>query len=157
MVDGQTARESNRLCELNSTVSVNEFRYRWQCPVQEQTMGDFHIVPLTTANELASEGRNMHDCVASYGAACAKGLYQVFSIRDLDGERVATLGLVYAVGGWKVDQCIGILNDEVTTTIVEWIDGNGKHDSMDEPTDLHFLAQDVARLMNNTEWKIHGL
>ena len=29
-----------------------------------------------------------------------------------------------------------------------WIDENGKHNELDKPTDLHFSAQEVARILN---------
>jgi len=91
----------------------------------------------------------MQHCVATYDAKCAKGLYQVFSIRDILGNRLATLGLTYGARSWEVDQCLGFNNVEVLTETAEWIHGNGKQDSMEEFTDLHYVAQEVTRLLNN--------
>jgi len=148
MISEQTVGELNQLFGLDQSTPTRKLRYRWSCPVLAQEMGDFFVVPLASTKELASEGWHMQHCVASYDARCANGLYQVFSIRDLLGNRIATLGLTYGSNGWKVDQCLGICNAEFMLRYVEWVHGNGKHESMDEFTDLHYLAQDVARQLN---------
>jgi hypothetical protein len=153
----QTIREMNHLFGLSTTTPTGKIRYRWQSPLQIQEMGDFCVVPLTSTKDLASEGWNMRHCVASYDVDCANGLYQVFSIRDLDGKRLATLGLRYDPNGWKLDQCLGLLNAEVTTSVVEWIDGNGNHHSINQPTEIHFLAQEVERLMKYADWNTNDL
>lgn len=148
MISEQTVGELNQLFGLDQSTPTRKLRYRWSCPVLAQEMGDFFVVPLTSSKELASEGWHMQHCVASYDARCANGMYQVFCIRDLLGNRIATLGLTYGSNGWKVDQCLGIGNAEVMQRYVEWVHGNGKHESMDEFTDLHYLAQEVARQLN---------
>lgn len=148
MISEQTVRELNQLFGLDQSTPSRKLRYRWACPVLAQEMGDFLVVPLASSKELTSEGWHMQHCVASYDARCANGMYQVFSIRDLLGNRIATLGLAYGASGWTVDQCLGIGNSEVMLKFTEWIHGIGKHESMDEFTDLHFLSQEVARLLN---------
>jgi len=149
MISEQTARELNQLFGLNQQDdSLRKLRYRWPCPLVAQEMGDFFVVPLTSSRELASEGWNMQHCVATYDSNCANGIYQVFSIRDLLGNRIATLGLTYGPNGWKVDQCLGLSNVEVMLKPVEWIQGDGIQESRDDFTDLHYLAQEVARLLN---------
>lgn len=90
----------------------------------------------------------MQHCVASYDVNCARGLYQVISVRDLLGNRVATLGLTYGATGWTVDQCLGSSNAIVMRKSIEWIYEGGQHESTEAYTDLHYLAQEVARLMN---------
>lgn len=148
MLDEQTVRELNRLFGLDRATPTGKIRYRWQSSLQAQEFGDFHIIPLTSSKELSSEGWNMNHCVAHYDADCAKGMYQVFSIRDQDGTRIATLGLIYTAGFWRIDQCLGFGNEAVVTTVVEWVDQNGKHDSLNEFTDLHYLSQEIVRLLN---------
>ena len=148
MISEQTVGQLNQLFGLDQPARSRKLRYRWSCPVAVQEMGDFFVVPLTSSKELASEGWHMRHCVVSYDARCAHGMYQVFSIRDLLGNRIATLGTIYGAHGWMVDQCLGISNAEVLLNCVEWINGNGKHESMDEFTDLHYLVQDVVRQLN---------
>jgi len=157
MLNEQTIREMNRLFGLSNPTPTGKIRYRWQSPLRVQEMGNFRVVPLTSTKDLASEGWNMRHCVANYDVDCARGLYQVFSIRDLDGKRLATLGLRYDPNGWKLDQCLGILNAEVITSVVDWIDGNGNHHSIDQPTEIYFLAQEVERLMKNADRNVHSL
>ena len=148
MFSEQTVNELNQLFGLDQSTPTRKLRYRWACPVPAQKMGDFLAVPLASSKELTSEGWHMQHCVASYDARCANDMYQVFSIRDLLGNRIATLGLAYGASGWTVDQCLGIGNFEVMLKTAEWIHDNGKHESVDEFTDLHFLSQEVARLLN---------
>ena len=139
MINEQTVSELNQLFGLDKSAASRKLRHRWSCPVPAQEMGDFLVVPLISSKELRSEGWHMQHCVATYDARCAIGLYQVFSVRDQPGNRIATLGLTYGSNGWKVDQCLGFSNAEVMIRYVE---------STVEFTDLHYLAQDVARQLN---------
>lgn len=148
MLSEKTACELNQLFELTKAAPSRKLRYRWACPVLAQEIGDFSIAPLVSSKELESEGWHMQHCVATYAANCASGLYQVISVRDLLGNRLATLGLTYVASGWKVDQCLGLGNATVMHKSIEWIHEGGKHESTVEYTDLHYLAQEVARLLN---------
>ena len=148
MMGDQIASKLNALFDLNQRKCPRKLRYRWSCPVVAQEMGDFLLVPLSSSKELTSEGWHMQHCVATYDARCAMGSYHVFSVRDLLGIRVATLGLTYGANGLKVDQCLGLSNTDVMLKSLEWINGSGKHESMEEFTDIHYLALDVARLLN---------
>ncbi len=148
MLSEKTVGELNRLFGLGQAMRAGKLRYRWACPVAEQEMGDFRIVPLTSSTALAGEGWHMQHCVASYATQCATGLYQVFSIRNLLGCRLATLGLACTGCGWRVDQCLGFKNAEVLMQTAEWLHGNGEHQSTEEFTDLHYVAQEVTRLLN---------
>ena len=148
MLSEQVIAELNQLFGLTKSTRSCKLRYRWVCPILAQEIGNFSIVPLVTSKQLASEGWHMQHCVAAYDANCAKGLYQVFSIRDLLGSRLATLGLTYGASGWKVDQCFGVGNATVMCKSIEWINDGGKNESMLEYTDLHYLAQEMARLLN---------
>ncbi len=148
MLSEQVVVELNRLFGLTKEAPSRKLRYRWACPILTQELGDFIIVPLVSSKELASEGWHMQQCVATYDVNCAGGLYQVISVRDLLGNRVATLGLTYGATGWTVDQCLGVSNAVVMRKSVEWIYEGGQHESTEEYTDLHYLAQEVARLLN---------
>lgn len=57
--------------------------------------------------------------------------------------------MIYGAGRWKVDQCLGFKNAEVLMETTECIHGNERHDSIEEFTDLHYVAQKVTRLLNN--------
>jgi hypothetical protein len=151
MLSEQTVRELNQLFGLAQMTLSRKTRYRWSCPLEAHDLGDFRVVPLTSSRALASEGWNMQSCVTSYDAKCALGFYQLFSIRDLRGDRIATLGLTYRDSGWTVDQCLGQGNAEVMNKTVEWIHDNGQHESMDEFTDLHYVALEVVRLLKSNQ------
>jgi len=148
MPSDETVSELNQLFGLGQAAPARKLRYGWPCPVAEQEMGDFRLVPLTSSSALAGEGWHMQHCVASYATQCATGLYQVFSIRDLLGRRLATLGLAFAASGWRVDQCLGFKNAEVLMQTAEWLHGNGEHQSPEEFPDLHYVAQEVTRILN---------
>lgn len=122
----------------------------WRCPLSPFEISDFKITPLTSSRALASEGWNMQHCVATYAEHCATGLYHVFSIRNSINQRIATLGLQLSHDLWRVDQCLGFRNVQVTFRIDKRDDVNGKHMESHEPTDLHYLAHEVARLLNRT-------
>ena len=148
MLSEQVVVEMNQLFGLIKAAPSRKLRYRWTCKVLAQETGDFFVVPLVSSNELRSEGWHMQHCVATYDVNCANGLYQVISVRDLLGNRVATLGLTYGATGWTVDQCLGSKNAIVVRESIEWINEAGKHESTEEYTDLHYLAQEMARLLN---------
>jgi hypothetical protein len=53
--------------------------------------GDIIIHPLLTPDALKEEGAQMSNCVASYVEQCMKGTSQIWSVRHIDGGRLATL------------------------------------------------------------------
>jgi hypothetical protein len=63
--------------------------------------GTEHIQPITTAAELAGEGREMHHCVKSYTRDVFKGLMAVYRVTH--PER-ATLSLERCPRGWRLGQ-----------------------------------------------------
>ena len=75
----------------------------------------------------------------------------MFSIRSAAGRRLATLGLSVGSGNWKVYQCQGYRNANVSRANFTWIDQDGKHNAVDERTDLHYVAQEIARLLNRSD------
>lgn len=69
---------------------------------------------LTTPMDIALEGSSMHHCVASYIQFVREGHYLVYSIRDMEGNRVATLGLrrlnYYTEGDYDDDDPLEVFN-----------------------------------------------
>jgi hypothetical protein len=109
---------------------------RWVSLVEPYEAGDYLVVPLTSAVDLRDEAWLMNHCVGrNYPAWCKEGFIRVFSIRDLDGHRMATASLVfdYDSNRWCVEQCKGYANIDVCWT-----------SSM--PSDLFFVVEDMARL-----------
>ena len=140
--------DGRHVAEPTRGAAAHQPRRRWQSVLAPQELGEFWVVPLTSSKALSSEGWNMRHCVGDYALACANGVYQVFSIRDLGGVRVATLGLTYARGYWSVDQCRGPDNADVIESVREWVDENGKHHGIEEYSDLHYIALEIASLVN---------
>ena len=68
----------------------------WESDLPECEIGEFLIVPLTTSRHLRAEGRMMRHCAGTYDELCHNGLARVFSIRDLDGHRLATASLIWS-------------------------------------------------------------
>ncbi|MEA3642569.1 MAG: PcfJ domain-containing protein [Lamprobacter sp.] len=110
--DGEwwTLEESERLEHAERTSPANKKQQHWRPGLEEQKIGKFKIVPLTSSKQLKSEGWHMMNCVANYSNACKKDEYRVFSIRDLSGERLATLGMIRKNNQWWIDQCFGPCN-----------------------------------------------
>lgn len=113
---------------------------RWESLIGPFEAGDYHVVPLTSSNELREEGELMNHCVGRrYHRWCHDGAVSVFSIRDLDGRRVATASLYFDFDlmRWRIEQCKGYANGNVT-------DANPERDSQPTQsglTDLHFLVE----------------
>jgi hypothetical protein len=109
---------------------------RWVSLLASYEAGDYLVVPLTSASDLRDEAWLMNHCVGrNYPTWCKEGFVRVFSIRDLDGRRLATASLVfdYEHNRWRVEQCKGYANTEVCFP-------------NSEPSDLHFVVEDLARL-----------
>lgn len=113
----------------------------WQSLLGAYEAGDFQIVPLITTEDLRTEGYLMNHCVGrTYPRWCKEGFIRVFSIRNLVGCRLATASLVfdYAEDRWRLEQCKGFGNREVCF-------------NQNEPTDLHFLVEDIVRLYQQAQ------
>lgn len=109
---------------------------RWVSLLESYEAGDYLVVPLTSALDLRDEAWQMNHCVGrNYPTWCKDGFIRVFSIRNMDGCRMATASLVfdYERNRWCVEQCKGFANCEVC-----WTDS--------EPSDLFFVVEDMARL-----------
>ena len=55
-----------------------------------EKIGELDAVPLTTAAEIAAEGRHLHHCVATHTYAVRAGHYCIYSVRQGD-QRIATV------------------------------------------------------------------
>lgn len=122
----------------------NKRNLAWVSALPECEIGDFQIVPLTTARQLRSEGREMKHCVALYADRCFRGLARVFSIRDLFGHRVATASLIWRDDYWHLEQVKGAMNGNVLEGVETFFDGESTMTEM-EPTDLHFVSQTLLQ------------
>jgi hypothetical protein len=93
--------------------NLHEFEDRWDSALGEIRLGVWHIVPLQTSFEVALEGIRMKHCVATYASRCLLGEYRLFSIRDADGHRIATVGLEDRDKYWVLEQVKGKCNKSV--------------------------------------------
>lgn len=113
---------------------------RWVSLIGPFEAGDYQVVPLTSSNELREEGELMNHCVGRrYHRWCHVGAVRVFSIRDLDGRRVATASFYYDFDEerWRIEQCKGYANGNVTDGYADWASQSTKSGL----TDLHFLVE----------------
>ncbi len=97
----------------------------WESALDTCELGDYQIVSLTNSRELGQEGRAMRNCVGGYDKMCAEGRARVFSIRDLMGNRVATMSLIFWGDNWHFEQVMGFANANVLTSEDVYYDGDG--------------------------------
>lgn len=121
---------------------------KWQCILSETVIGDYCVVPLKSARKLKSEGYLMNNCCREYVTQCLEGEYQLFSIRTLSGERVATLGILNHDNHWQFDQCYGVSNSNVLERCIETVDEDGSLLVEYSLTEIYYVAHEVVRLMN---------
>lgn len=118
----------------------------WESLIGPYEAGDFQVIPLICTDDLRTEGYVMNHCIGRlYPSACKLGVIRAFSIRDLDGRRLATVALEfdYFEYRWKLEQCKGYGNKEVSF-------------QESEPSDLYFLVQDIVRLYQQAQEKHDG-
>jgi hypothetical protein len=118
----------------------------WESLIGPYEAGDYLVVPLICTDDLRTEGNVMNHCIGRlYPTSCKLGLIRAFSIRDLDGRRLATVSLEfdYLEDRWKLEQCKGYGNINVS------FEGS-------EPTDLHFLVADLVRLYQQAQENHYG-
>lgn len=129
--------------------------HKWNCNLSEMIIGDYLIIPLTSTKQLKSEAYWMNNCCGEYVDCCASLHYSIFSIRSRSGERLATLGLAYQQDCWVFDQCMGPSNEVVIEETREYLDENGELQLEWYGTELYYLSQEVARLMNTKNDGLH--
>jgi hypothetical protein len=139
--------------ELAAGNSVERRPNKWKCKLSETLIGEYCIMPLTSAKLLKSEGYQMNNCSRDYLDQCAELTYCLFSVRSRVGERLATLGLNCTEGHWRFDQCFGPSNTEVLEETRTYLDEDGEIQEELFATDLYYVAHEVARLMNSIEWQ----
>jgi hypothetical protein len=135
--------------ELAANNSVERRPNKWKCKLPETLVGDYFIIPLTSAKSLKSEGYMMNNCCRDYIRQCMELKYCLFSIRRRTGERLATLGLAYDEDYWRFDQCFGPSNTEVLEETKTYLDEDGEFQQETFATELYYVAHEVARLMNS--------
>lgn len=123
---------------------TRKLRLRWTSALQSCQVGDYWVVPLTTSSDLRKEGAAMRHCVGSQDILCAMGGYVIFSIRDLDNRRLATMSLFFDQYGWHLEQLKGMENAEVTYHEESFYNGE-RTETIREPTELYFVAQEILR------------
>ena len=135
--------------ELAVKHSVGRRSNKWECKLAVTLVGDYLIIPLTSAKVLKSEGYMMNNCCRDYISQCMELKYCLFSIRKRTGERLATLGLAYDEDYWRFDQCFGPSNTEVLEETRTYLDEEGEFQEETFATELYYVAHEVARLMNS--------
>lgn len=71
-------------------------------------------VLLDNAFDIADEGTCMNHCVGLYTSDVARGTYLVYSVRDMQGSRLSTLGIRIIEGKYVFNQHYGKCNSVVT-------------------------------------------
>ncbi len=139
--------------ELAAGNSVERRPRKWKCKLSEMLIGEYLMIPLTSAKMMKSESYHMNNCCRDYVEQCAEMTYCLFSIRSRSGERLATLGLKCRGGYWRFDQCAGPSGAEVLEETRPYLDEDGELQEESIATDLYYVAHEVARLMNSAGWQ----
>ncbi len=140
----------------SSGIFTNDFKVdsnvkksrKWACTLSEIVIGNYLIVPLTSVTMLKSESYTMNNDCIDYAHRCANLNYCLFSIRTRSGGCLATLGLVNEDSFWNFDWCSGPSNIEVLEESLEYLDDEHMLQTEHYPTELYYVAHEVARLMN---------
>ncbi len=138
---------------LPATPSIRKSRkrnLRWESLIGPFEAGDYQVVPLTSSNELREEGELMSHCIGRrYHRWCHVGAVRVFSIRDLDGRRIATASLYFDfdLRRWRIEQCKGIGNVEVSEVPIA-DDGVEARMAL---CDIHFVVQELVVLYQRVQ------
>lgn len=150
MLSQSKVNELNALfrAELAAAASSGRKSGKWECRLSETLVGEYSIIPLTSAKMLKSEGYLMNNCCRDYISQCEEREYCVFSIRRRTGERIATLGLKNEQGRWCFDQCFGPSNTDVLHGIISFLDDDGVLQTESFSTGIYYVAHEVARLIN---------
>ena len=92
---------------------------RWMPLTMDQAYRNLVAVSLNTSDELWEEGDTMSHCVGGYSGACMANRSRIYSIRSLDGNRVATLEIVQENRRWKTRQLYGPQNQAIKDKAAE--------------------------------------
>ncbi|SHO49212.1 PcfJ domain-containing protein [Desulfopila aestuarii] len=121
---------------------------RWACKLSKRIIGEYVVNPLTSARMIKSEGYLMQNCVRQYIHLCKSGDYLLFSIQNLPGEKVATLGVRKHDNRWYFDDCLGKNNTYVIETTIEPLGADHLVVHEMEYTEIFSVAHEVVRLLN---------
>lgn len=128
--------------------SCNVIRLRRGNPT-ESIVGDYRIVPINSTYALSAEGCKIYLNTPDYDADCAKGLVQALSVRGQNNVRLATLVLTFKNSRWEADQILGIYGEDVSSTTIRLRNEDGTYEESEEPSDLYYLTQEIARILNS--------
>lgn len=123
---------------------TRKLRLSWSSVLAACEIGEYQVIPLTSSAELREAGSAMRHCIGSHDVLCAAGTYLVFSIRNLDNKRLATMSLVFDQFGWHLDQIKGLGNAEVIYTEGTFYSGE-RTETIRECSDLYYIAQEILR------------
>lgn len=126
---------------------------RWESLIGPFEAGNYSIVPLACSNDLREEADFMNHCVnRRYPSWCHVGAVRIFSIRDLDGRRLATSSIYFDFDLmlWRFEQCKGYGNLEVCEIVMFSGEDRPSPAGM-ELSDIYFLAHDIVRIYQRAE------
>lgn len=130
-----------------SSTSISTTR-KWPYTIPETIIGDYLIVPITTAKMLKSESHYLNNNSDQYLSGCSRHENCAFSMRDHFGFSQATLVLSHNNEGWRFEKCHGPSNTNVLEEIIEFFDENEIAQTEYYPTELYYVAHEIIRLMN---------
>ena len=126
---------------------------RWKSLIGPFAAGNYLVVPLTCSDDLRDEGEIMNHCIGRrYHRWCHDDAVRVFSIRDLDDRRLATVSIYFDFDDmrWRLEQCKGYGNLEVCEVAIDTRKDQSSSVQV-ELSDIYFLAQDIVRLYQRAE------
>lgn len=95
------------LAEINNKKEIK----KWKGSLIDFKYDNFTVKEINNEYELATEGYEMHHCVATYTEEALNSQYKIFSIKDNNNKyERATLGVKRTRIGWETDQIRGYCN-----------------------------------------------
>ena len=90
---------------------------KWESCLPSIVIGPWTILPLANAWVLREEALRQHHCADLYIRECLNGKCRIFSVRNLNGNRVATIGIERDGNGWKSFGIRGLANAPVAQSL----------------------------------------
>lgn len=140
---------SEELYDFGSYNQTNHFN----SPISQTIIGGYTFIPLVTPRMIKSEAYLMRNCAKDYIGECALGRYCIYSVRDSDNNRIATLGIVNKYGAWIFDQCTGEDNSVVLyDDCVYMTDTDGDEcEFYNIENELFYVVSDFIRIINQPD------
>ena len=124
-------RKWERSIYLSRINDIKEVRTWESSPINYQ-YDNFTVKEINNEYELATEGYEMHHCVATYTEEALNSQYKIFSIKDNNNKyERATLGARKTRMGWEIDQVRGYCNATISSE------------------DILFVCKDIIVKINN--------